>query len=838
MLNYSILTADTNQAKSLSIVNNKLVKSSLANPTRGYFTAHTCNTLHEFADHINKLTVKQSLIIGSVVRPDKTVLAVGEKIALTTKAKPRDNAVSRSLDYLKNLNHAGFMLFDIDSRPESFADLQLFIPELQSVGAVVKPSSSSLIFDKNGSEIVGDKGRHIFVPVLDMSDIERASKAIWGRQWLNGHGHYLISNGIHPMLLERGIYDQTVLGHSERLAFEAKPLLNDGLTQKYNHCVVIDGGFLDTRLIVDLTHEELEQVEQLKHAAKKLVRPEYDAVIVKKKAEYIASGKTESDWNGLKNHILPYDFEVTTTKGVFKVEDLNQSHDGVTLRDPFEPDYDGGSLTKAKFFWNDGKPKIYSQAHGGINYKIAKNEPAQQPSGELEFFDNTAWNWWLELCAHVERFNKSHAQVALGGKHKILRIVPASHSPNGRETLEFFSQKELVLLYQNDKIKTGEKKTRNGVEDVYKDKITAWATHKDCQTFKGGVIFKPYPPGKEPATNGHYFNTWRGYSVEPKENNELLTTIKFHINEVVSNGDTAVSEYIYNWIAYTFQNPDKPAGAAIVLRGGKGAGKGTIGHFLAKIWGTHAMHMSNSKHLTGNFNAHLADVCFLFADEAFYSGDKHGESTLKALITEPVMTIERKGIDTVQQPNYLKVFMATNSDFAVPATRDERRYLVTDVADSYTGDRDYFINLHSDVINPDVQAAFLFEMLNRDVTRFHTGQIPETQGLRDQRSHSLCTIGKWLLDCLEQECFYHRSSREVIQTLWDGQNIPARDLWQSYILWCDEQKISEYKRVTQTALGLHLSKVGFLKKRASAGITWIMMTHEEARQLFITEHKI
>jgi putative DNA primase/helicase len=402
MLNYSILTADTNQAKSLSIVDNKLVKSSLANPTRGYFTAHACNTLHEFADHINKLTVKQSLIIGSVVRPDKTVLAVGEKIALTTKAKSRDNAVSRSLDYLKNLNHAGFMLFDIDSRPESFADLQLFIPELQSVGAVVKPSSSSLIFDKNGAELVGDKGRHIFVPVMDMSDIERAAKAIWARQWLAGYGHYLISNGIHPMLLERGIYDQTVLGHSERLAFEAKPILNDGLTQKYNHCVVIDGGFLDTRLIADLTTEELEQVEALKHAAKKLVRPEYDAVITRKKAEYIATGKTQKDWEGLKNHVLPFDFEVTTTKGVFKVDDLNQSHDGVTLRDPFEPDYDGGSLTKAKFFWNDGNPKIYSQAHGGINYKIGKREFKQaiqlpEQHGIYELSERCDWSYFTDV---------------------------------------------------------------------------------------------------------------------------------------------------------------------------------------------------------------------------------------------------------------------------------------------------------------------------------------------------------------------------------------------------------------------------------------------------------
>ena len=70
----------------------------------------------------------------------------------------------------------------------------------------------------------------------------------------------------------------------------------------------------------------------------------------------------------------------------------------------------------------------------------------------------------------------------------------------------------------------------------------------------------------------------------------------------------------------------------------------------------------------------------MFADEAFFSGDKQGEQVLKAVITEPKIVIERKGIDAELQDNYLKVFMSTNSDWAVPATKDERRYCVCDVS--------------------------------------------------------------------------------------------------------------------------------------------------------------
>lgn len=45
-------------------------------------------------------------------------------------------------------------------------------------------------------------------------------------------------------------------------------------------------------------------------------------------------------------------------------------------------------------------------------------------------------------------------------------------------------------------------------------------------------------------------------------------------------GDPALVKYFYDWIAKTMQPPDEPAGSALVLRGEKGTGKGTIGHFL------------------------------------------------------------------------------------------------------------------------------------------------------------------------------------------------------------------------------------------------------------------
>jgi len=294
--------------------------------------------------------------------------------------------------------------------------------------------------------------------------------------------------------------------------------------------------------------------------------------------------------------------------------------------------------------------------------------------------------WKITLDAHVGKWNETHASVMIGGENRIMRFEPGSSTHNGREIFSFYNRDELSRVHDNRIIKTGESVQASGkVKDIYKNELMAWALHPQSNSFTGGVVFLP---GK--LAPADYFNTWRGFNIEPKQNDALLERLHFHMKQVICAGHDDLYTYLLNWIAYSIKYPDKPAGAAIVTRGEKGSGKGTLGHFLKNIWGNHGLHISNVKHLVGNFNGHLNDVCFLFADEAFFSGDKQHEGVLKALVTEPTIMVERKGIDAVPQPNYLKIFMATNSDFAVPASKDERRYCVLDTANTYIGDRCVF----------------------------------------------------------------------------------------------------------------------------------------------------
>lgn len=418
--------------------------------------------------------------------------------------------------------------------------------------------------------------------------------------------------------------------------------------------------------------------------------------------------------------------------------------------------------------------------------------------------DNRA-EWEIALERHIDKWNKTHASVIVGGKHKIMRFVPANATSSGRDSYEFIPRHELNLVYANTSIKTGEKQLKNDVRDIFKTYVMAWADDYRSRSYTGGVVFLP----GQNSPHG-YFNTWQGFAVEPVQNDALLERIFYHMESVVCGGDKDLYEYMVRWIAFTIQHPDRPAGAALVLRGEKGSGKGTIGRFLCDIWGNHSAHITNSRHLVGHFNGHLVDVCFMFADEAFFSGDRQGENTLKGLVTEPSMTIERKGIDPQQQPNYLKIFMATNSDFAVPASRDERRFCVFDVSSKHIGDREYFKTLSADCSSKAVQSAFLHYMINVDLTGWHTGMIPESVGLRAQRYHSMDTVQKWLAQALIDGTFgyvYDETlGRPVDGHGWVGK-LNSEELFEKYIEYCDAGKHDQYRRKDRNQMAAYLGKV-------------------------------
>lgn len=376
----------------------------------------------------------------------------------------------------------------------------------------------------------------------------------------------------------------------------------------------------------------------------------------------------------------------------------------------------------------------------------------------------------------IEDFNNQYAVVNEAGK---AFVYEQSYDPiRQRNLIVRIAFSDFKKFYQNYRItiqnKSGKSETKTAAN--------WWLDDIRRRQYLKGVVFDP----TNKVDKKQYWNLWQGFSVEPKKGDWSL--MKDHILNVICSGEYEHYEYLIGWMARAFQYPQIQGEVAVVIRGEKGSGKGTLATWLVKAWGQHGLHIHSSKHLVGNFNLHLRDAVLLFADEAFFAGDKSHEPVLKGLITDPTITIEGKNQNIVECVNMLHVIMASNSDWVVPATQKERRYLVLDVNDNKVGNRKYFADLYHQMENGGL-AAMIYDMLNHSLDSFEVRDIPQTKALTDQKNQSLDTLDRWIRDILERGFVF--SSKYGVTEFKYWMEWVSRDLMiLSYQQWCSKNRIS------------------------------------------------
>ena len=209
----------------------------------------------------------------------------------------------------------------------------------------------------------------------------------------------------------------------------------------------------------------------------------------------------------------------------------------------------------------------------------------------------------------------------------------------------------------------------------------------------------------------HAYNLWQGFAFQEVPGTAHTSMLR-HLAHTICREPVPDSElespnrarwpryhYLLGWCAKAVQSPNEPGITAIVMRGPQGTGKSFFAKHFGKLFGRHFLHVSSAAHLVGQFNGHLRDSVVVFGDEAFYQGNKQHESTLKTLITEQTLMVERKGIDAEPVPNFTHVILATNSEWAVRIPGDDRRFFTVDIDDRYQRDEEHFGTIARDLRN-------------------------------------------------------------------------------------------------------------------------------------------
>ena len=419
----------------------------------------------------------------------------------------------------------------------------------------------------------------------------------------------------------------------------------------------------------------------------------------------------------------------------------------------------------------------------------------------------------LEMKGHVEKYAIKQIESA-----KFAIIDPWLHDFNEKyAVVKNYGGKCLVISDQYDHSLDRERLTRQTFgtfKEAYSNKQVQIGTDKFNNP-------KYMPAGKWWLENEHrrqfstiafaperilpddVYNLWKGFSVTsvPGDCSLFLDHILYN----VCSGDEVYYDYLIKWMARAVQDPHLPGYVAIVMRGGRGVGKSFFAHTFGQMFGRHYMHISNSGHLVGNFNSHLRDLVVLFADEAFFAGDKKHESILKTLVTEEQMAIEAKGIDVEMAPNCIHLIMASNDLHVIPAGGDERRFFVVDVGEEKKQNTSYFRAINAQMNGErdskgDFEGTGYKALLNylrtMDLTGFEVRQVPTTAALREQKLLSLSVVEEWWYQKLLNGCTLSNGDE------WQTE-LPVDHLVTDYI--------NEVKRFNITKRGNATSMGRFLK---------------------------
>jgi len=246
---------------------------------------------------------------------------------------------------------------------------------------------------------------------------------------------------------------------------------------------------------------------------------------------------------------------------------------------------------------------------------------------------------------------------------------------------------------------------------------------------------------------------------------------------------------VWCWLAHLFQRPAELPGTALVLRSPEqGTGKTTFVDTIGALVGRqHYISLSSMHQVTGRFSGHLADVLLVHAAEAIWGGDKNSEGILKAMITDPMETIERKHQDAFSVPNFKRVMISTNNEWPIARDTHDRRAVVCDVSAARARDRDYFSALREELDNGG-REALMQALLEVDLSGWAPSQVPEClQELGwDIKIRSGSTAMQWYFQCLQAEYLVPDTPNEAV---WPDDPIVKDDLHARYLRWCDRMRL-------------------------------------------------
>lgn len=234
---------------------------------------------------------------------------------------------------------------------------------------------------------------------------------------------------------------------------------------------------------------------------------------------------------------------------------------------------------------------------------------------------------------------------------------------------------------------------------------------------KKGTIMKyksvAFKPG-EPQTIGENFNLYTPPDVAPVEGDTTWWTD--HLTYLFPEPE--YRDHVQNWMAWLLQNVAKKPKHALIIQGPEqGTGKSFIAQVLGRLVHQKNVAIVSQSNLRSDFNGWAERAKLIVIEELRAVERAEVAQNLHDIITEDIISINRKGVDTHKMETCFGIMAMTNNDAALMLDNSDRRYLIVRTEVKPRG-ADYYAVLYGKLNDPAAMSALMFALMSRELGEY------------------------------------------------------------------------------------------------------------------------
>jgi hypothetical protein len=277
--------------------------------------------------------------------------------------------------------------------------------------------------------------------------------------------------------------------------------------------------------------------------------------------------------------------------------------------------------------------------------------------------------------------------------------------------------------------------------------LNSWLKDSKMKTYDSVGM---YPNPKLCPKN--IYNMWEPFEMEKhktpyNKNLPALNMFLKHI-QILCNHEEPVYDYLIKWLGQMVQYPETKTIMPTIISG-EGSGKGTLVNLIRNMLGSRKVFETSnpSRDVWGEFNTHMANSFLINLDELSKKECVDSEGRIKALITNPALTINDKGVPSYQITSYHRFISTTNNQEPINTKKGDRRNLIIRASDELKGNYEYFQKINEYLVDLNSLRTF-YDYLKAipDLDKFGSIPIPSTSYQEEQKEANREPIDIWLED--------------------------------------------------------------------------------------------